>query len=59
MPFFIMRDGVAMGSSLSGVVPNLYMFYFEKKAGDSALEIGLTVSTFWVRIVDGGGRLNI
>ena len=50
--FFIMSDGVAMGSSLSGVVANLYMFYFEKMARESALERGLTVPTFWVRFVD-------
>jgi hypothetical protein len=46
--FFQQKDGMAMGSSLSPIVSNIYMEYFEKLALDSAQH----KPSLWLRYVD-------
>jgi hypothetical protein len=46
--FFQQKDDMAMGSSLSPIVSNIYMEYFEKLALDSAERKPL----LWLRYVD-------
>ena len=49
--FFIMSDGVAMGSSLSGTVANIFMFRFERLALENA-PANLLLPDIWLRYID-------
>jgi hypothetical protein len=49
--FYIMTDGVAMGSSLSGTVANIFMFKFEQLALGS-VPSHMVVPDIWFRYVD-------
>ena len=50
--FYLQSDGVAMGSSLSSVVANIFMCTFEREALASARRLSLTVPKLWLRYVD-------
>ena len=49
---YVQVDGVAMGGSVSVVVANLYMFFFEEMALKEASKVGLLVPDVWFRYVD-------
>ena len=50
--YYIMTSGVAMGSGVSCVVANIYMFFFEEMALESARNLGLSTPSLWLRYVD-------
>lgn len=49
---YIQNDGIAMGSSLSVVVANIYMFHFEEMALQEGMSRGLQVPDVWMRYID-------